>query len=90
MLKENQNKFGSRSEICLFIRYLKGTRDYYLYSQYDMKVFISTTVIFLEDDYIENHKPQSKIILEELSKETNIDPINNESLRNSTSTSNTN
>ena len=36
------------------------------YSTKDKKVFVSTYATFLEDDYMKNYKPKSKVILEEL------------------------
>ena len=37
---------------------------------FKIKIFnVSTNTTFLEDDYIKNHKPKSKVILEELSGE---------------------
>ena len=38
----------------------------FFYSTKDKKVLISTHATLLEDDYIKNYKPKSKIILEEL------------------------
>ena len=37
-----------------------------LYSRSDKKVFVSTNATFLEDDYLTNFKPRSKVVLEEL------------------------
>ena len=36
------------------------------YSPQDKKVFVSTNATFLENDYMENVKPQSMVVLEEL------------------------
>ena len=36
------------------------------YSPQDKKVIVSTNATFLEEDYMKNHKPKSKVILEEL------------------------
>ena len=55
-----------RIEVCMFIKYPKGTRGGIFYSIKDKKVFVSTHATFLEDDYMKNYKPKSKIILEEL------------------------
>ena len=60
------NKLESRTEVCLFVRYLKGTRGGIFYSPKDKKVFVSTHATFLENDYIIGHKPRSKVVLEEL------------------------
>ena len=53
----------SRTEVCLFIGYPKGTRGGLFYSE---KVIVSTNAKFLEEDYANNFKPKSKVILEEL------------------------
>ena len=36
------------------------------YGPKDQKVIISTNARFLEEDYVTNHKPRSRIVLEEL------------------------
>ena len=56
----------SRTEVCMFIRYAKGTRGGIFYSTKDKKVLISTNATFLEDDYMKNYKLKSKVILEKL------------------------
>ena len=53
----------SRTEVCLFIGYPKGTRSGFFYSSSEKKVIVSTNAKFLEED---NFKPKSKVILEEL------------------------
>ena len=45
----------------MFVGYPKGIRG-----GLDKKVFVSTNVTFLEDDYMTNFKPRSKVVLEEL------------------------
>ncbi|KAK0594600.1 hypothetical protein LWI29_001701 [Acer saccharum] len=64
----------------------KETRGGYFYSHEDNKVFVSTNATFLEDNYISDHKPRSKIVLNELEPgETSIqstrvvDPLTSES-----------
>ena len=56
----------SRLEVCLFIGYPKGTRGGLFYSSSEKKVIVSTNAKFLEEDYVNNFKPKSKVILEEL------------------------
>ena len=56
----------TRSEVCYFIGYPKGTYDWYFNDQKDQKVFVSANTIFLEDDYIMSHKPKGRIVLEEV------------------------
>ena len=50
----------------MFIGYPKGTRGGIYYNQKDKKVIVSTHATFLEDDYMNNFKPRSKVVLEEL------------------------
>ena len=66
VLKGKTGKLEPRTELCLFVGYPKGTRGGLFYSSKDKKVFVSTNATFLENDYMTNFKPHSKIILEEL------------------------
>ena len=66
VLRKDPNKLESRTEVCMFVGYPKGTRGGLFYSPSDKKVIVSTHTTFLEEDYISNFKPKSKIILEEL------------------------
>ena len=66
VLKGKTGKLETRTEVCLFVGYPKGTRGGLFYSSSDKKVFVSTNATFLEDDYMTNFKPRSKVILEEL------------------------
>ena len=63
VLNQKSDKIGSRTKVCIFIGYPKGTRGEIFYSTKDKKVFVSTHAIFLEDDYMKNYKPKSKVIL---------------------------
>ena len=56
----------SHTEVCLFIRYPKGTSSGLFYSSLEKKVIVSTNTKFFEEDYVNNFKPKSKVILEEL------------------------
>ena len=60
---------NSRSEVCMFVGYPKGTRGGLFYSPQDRKVIVSTHFTSLEEDYMNNFKPKSKVILEELSSD---------------------
>ena len=66
VLRKDPNKLESRTEVCMFVGYPKGTRGGLFYSPSDKKVIVSTHATFLDEDYISNFKPKSKIILEEL------------------------
>ena len=46
--------------------YPKGTKGGLFYNPNEQKVFVSTNVIYLEEDYMMNHKPRSQIVLDEI------------------------
>ena len=75
MLKRDPSKLESRSDVCLFVGYPKGTKGYIFYDPQDQKVFVSTNARFLEEDYMIDNKPTSKLILEEMRKKDSNDPI---------------
>lgn len=52
VLKGKVDKLKSRSEVCLFISYLRGRRGGFFSVVLKKKVFISTNVAFLEEYYI--------------------------------------
>ena len=66
ILRKEPYKLESRTEVCLFIGYPKGTRGGLFYSFSEKKIIVSTNLKFLEEDYVNNFKPKSKVILEEL------------------------
>ena len=53
----------------MFVGYPKGTRGGIFYSHLENKVFTSTTATFSKNDYVQNFKPRSKVVLEEMVKE---------------------
>ena len=55
-----------KSEVCFFVGYPKGSRGYLFYSHNHSKVFVSTNAKFLEDNYVNNFNPRSKVVLAEL------------------------
>ena len=55
--------------MCLFVGYPRGTKGYLFYDPKEQKVLVSTIACFLEQDYILNNKPSSKVILDELRAE---------------------
>ena len=50
----------------MFVGYPKGIRGGLFYSPSDKKVFVSTNATFIEDDYMTNFEPRSKVVQEEL------------------------
>ena len=75
MLKRDPSKLETRSNVCLFVGYPKGTKSYMFYDPQDQKVFVSTNARFLEEDYMIDNKPKSKVILEEMREKDSSDPI---------------
>ena len=69
VFKGKTTKLESRTHMCLFVGYLKGTRGYYFYNNEEQKVFVSINAKFLEEDYMKDYKPKSKIELKELSQD---------------------
>ena len=50
----------------MFIDYPKRTRGGIFYNPKEKKVIVSTHTTFLEEDYMNNFKPMSNVVLEEL------------------------
>ena len=75
--KRDPSKLESRSNVCLFVGYPKGTKGYMFYDPQDQKVFVSTNARFLEENYMIDNKPKSKVILEEMREKDSSDPIPN-------------
>ena len=66
VLKGKTEKLEPHIEVCMFVGYPKGTRGGLFYSPSNKKVFVLKNETFLEDDYMKNFKPHSKVVLEEL------------------------
>lgn len=66
VLKGKYDKLEPKTEVCLFFGYFKGTRGGLFYSPKDRKVFVSTNVIFLEDDYVNNFKSKDRVVPKEM------------------------
>ena len=64
MLKGKTDKLEPRTEVCFLVGYSRGTKGGLFYSPKDQKVIVSTNAQFLEKDYVMNHKPRSRIVLE--------------------------
>ena len=73
-MKGKMSKFKTRSKVCYFIEYPKGTCGWHFYDLREQKVFVSTNAVFQEDDYIINHKPKGRIDLREIGREPS-DPL---------------
>ena len=66
ILEKDAKKLDSRTEVCMFVGYPKGTKGGLFYSPKDQTIKISTHATFLEEDYMREFKPRSKVVLEEL------------------------
>ena len=75
VLKRDPSKLESRSDVCLFVGYPKGTKGYMFYDSQEQMVLVSTNARFLEEDYMIDNKPRSKIILDEMRGEGNVSPV---------------
>lgn len=65
VLKTMSDKLEPKIEVCFCIEYQKGTKVLLFYNLKDRKVFVSTNVRFLEDDYVNEFKSKSRVVLEE-------------------------
>ena len=68
MLKGKFDKLEPKSEVCFFVGYPKGSRGYLFYSHNHSKVFVSTNAKFLENDYMNNFTPRSRVVLTEMNE----------------------
>ena len=75
VLKGKPDKLEPKSKVCLLMGYPKAIRSYLFYSHNDNKVFVSTNAKFLENDYMNNFTPRSKVVLAEMN-EPIIEPTN--------------
>ena len=75
MLKGKPDKLEQKSEVCLLVGYPKETRAYLFYSRKDNKVFVSTNARFLENDYMNNFTPRSRVVLAEMNEPINEQPM---------------
>ena len=68
VLKEKSDKLEAKTKVCMFLGYSKETKDYLFYNYKDNKVFVSINAKFLEDDYMNNFNPRSKVVLAEMNE----------------------
>ena len=66
MLKRDPSKLEARTDVCLFVGYPKGTNGYLFYDPQEQRVIVSTNAHFLEEDYMVDNKPRSRVVLDEL------------------------
>ncbi|KAA0067045.1 gag/pol protein [Cucumis melo var. makuwa] len=66
----NSKKLEPRSRLCQFVGYPKETRGDLFFDPQENRVFVSTNVTFLEEDHMRDHKPRSKLVLNEATDES--------------------
>ena len=66
VLNKDAKKLDSRSELCIFVGYPKGTKGGLFYNPEEQKVIIFTHATFLEESHVNNFKPRSKMLIEEI------------------------
>ena len=64
VLRRDPSKLEARSEVGLFVGYPRGTKGYLFYDPKEQRVLVSTNARFLEQDYMLDNKPRSKVILD--------------------------
>ena len=67
-MKGKSDKLQSKIEVVFFVGYLKGTVGGLFYSHKDNKVFVSTNANFLENDYMNDFTPKSRVVLVEMNE----------------------
>ncbi|TYJ98809.1 gag/pol protein [Cucumis melo var. makuwa] len=65
VLVTNPKKLEPRSWLCQFVGYPKETRGGLFFDPQENKVFVSKNATFLEEDHMRDHKPRSKLVLNE-------------------------
>ena len=75
VLKGKPDKLEPKSEVCLLVGYPKETRGYLFYSHKDDKVFVSTNAKFLENDYLNDYTPRSRVVLTKMNELVNEQPM---------------
>ena len=75
VLKGKSDKLQSKTEVIFFVGYPKGTVGGLFYSHKDNKVFVSTNAKFLENDYMNDYTPRSRVVLAEMIEPVNVQPI---------------
>ena len=63
VLKEKSDKLQFKTEMVFFVGYPKGTVGGLFYSHKDNKEFVSINAKFLENDYMNDYTPRSRVVL---------------------------
>ena len=75
VLKGKSDKLQFKTEVVFFVGYPKGTVGGLFYSHKDNKVFVSKNAKFLENDYMNDYTPRSRVVLAEMNEPVNVQPI---------------
>ena len=75
VLKKKPDKLEAKTKVCMFLGYSKETNGYLFYNHKGNKVFVSTHAKFLEDNYVNNFNPRNKVVLVEMNKPINEQPM---------------
>ena len=75
VLNGKSDKLQSKTEVVFFVGYPKGTVGGLFYSHKDNKVFVSTNAKFLENGYMNDYTPKSRVMLAEMNEPVNVQPI---------------
>ena len=67
VLKGKTGKLETKSELYYFVEYSKGTTSWLFYGGRLQIVLLSTNVVFMEDGYMMDRKPNDRFDLRELS-----------------------
>ncbi|TYK11958.1 gag/pol protein [Cucumis melo var. makuwa] len=70
VLVTNPKKLEPRSRLCQFVGYPKETRGGLFFDPQESRVFVSANATFLEEDHMRDHKPRSKLVLNEATNES--------------------
>ena len=75
MLKGKSDKLQSKTEVIFFVGYPKGIVGGLFYSHKNNKVFVSTNAKFLENDYLNDYTPRSRVVLTKMNELVNEQPM---------------
>ena len=76
MLKGKSDKLQSKTKVVFFVGYPKGTVGGLFCSHKDDKVFVTANAKFLENDYMNDYTPRSRVVLTKMNEPINKQPMN--------------
>ncbi|TYK20422.1 gag/pol protein [Cucumis melo var. makuwa] len=69
-VSDKSQEVGTSFKLCQFAGYPKETRGGLFFDPQENRVFVSTNATFLEEDHMRDHKPRSKLVLNEATDES--------------------